>query len=159
MKQVILYKPDFGGNRWRCCVLPKSKYNKVCIEICLHINVWLKKTVTIHNTLSLLWVVTVFLNQTLHIMVGHYFRKFCTIFLDLATFTILLKQTMVHSGFRRFGNLSFINHFSKKWDRLASTASDRKGAKIQHDISWFKQKLFSFQNIKIKLNARTWMTL
>ena len=57
---------------------------------------------------------------------------------------------MVHSGFRRFGHLSFINQFSKKWHRLASTASDRKGAKIQHDISWFKQKLFSFQNIKFK---------
>ena len=47
---------------------------------------------------------------------------------------------MVHSGFRRFGHLSFINQFSKKWHRLASTASDRKSAKIQHDISWFKQK-------------------
>ena len=47
---------------------------------------------------------------------------------------------MVHSGFKRFWHLCFINQFSKKWLRLASTASDRKGAKIQHDISWFKQK-------------------
>ena len=47
---------------------------------------------------------------------------------------------MVHGGFRRFGNLSFINQFSKKWRRLASTASDRKGAKIQHDTLWFKRK-------------------
>jgi hypothetical protein len=44
---------------------------------------------------------------------------------------------MMPSGFRRFGNLIFINQFSKKKHRLASTASDRKGRvlKIQHDIS------------------------
>ena len=42
---------------------------------------------------------------------------------------------MAHS---RFGNLSFINQFSKKRHRLASTASDRKDAKfnmIFHDSS------------------------
>ena len=66
---------------------------------------------------------------------------------------------MVHSGFRRFGNLCFINQFSKKWHRLASTASDRKGAKIQYDISWFYPKKTFFQNIKIKLNSNVWITL
>ena len=66
---------------------------------------------------------------------------------------------MVPSGFRRFGNLCFINQFSKKWHRLASTASDRKGAKIQYDISWFYPKKRFFQNIKIKLNSNAWMTL
>ena len=38
---------------------------------------------------------------------------------------------------------------------MALTASNRKGAKIQHDISWFYPKKF-FQNIKINLNSRTW---
>jgi hypothetical protein len=38
--------------------------------------------------------------------------------------------------------LSFSNHFLKKWHILASTASDRKSAKIHHDISWFYQKKF-----------------
>jgi hypothetical protein len=52
---------------------------------------------------------------------------------------------MVHRGFRRFGNLSFINQFSKTWHRLASTTSDRKGAKIQHDISWFNKNYFLFK--------------
>ena len=33
---------------------------------------------------------------------------------------------MVPSGFRRFENLCFINHFSKKLHRLASTVSNRK---------------------------------
>ena len=37
------------------------------------------------------------------------------------------------SGFKRFVHFSFINQFSKKWHRLTSTASDRKGAKIQYD--------------------------
>ena len=47
---------------------------------------------------------------------------------------------MVHSRFRGIGNLSFSDQFLKKWHRLASTASGRKVAKIQHDILWFKQK-------------------
>ena len=41
----------------------------------------------------------------------------------------------------------------------ASTASNRKVAKIQHDISWFFQRKHVSQNIKIMLNSRTWMTL
>ena len=41
---------------------------------------------------------------------------------------------------------------------MTSTASDRKGAEIQHDISWFHPSCF-FQNNKIKLNSRTWRTL
>ena len=46
---------------------------------------------------------------------------------------------MVPSGFRRIAHLCFINQFSKKWHQLASTASDRKGAKIQffNDIWYF----------------------
>ena len=58
----------------------------------------------------------------------------------------------------RTTHLCFINQFSKKKLWLASTASDRKGAKIQLDISWFYPKILFFQNIKIKLNSRTWMT-
>ena len=50
----------------------------------------------------------------------------------------------------RFGYLSFINQFSKKWHRLASTASDRKGAKIQQEFSWFRQNYFSPQIFKFK---------
>ena len=34
-----------------------------------------------------------------------------------------------------------------------------KGAKIQNDISWLFYNVFLFQNIKIKLKSRTWMTL
>ena len=43
---------------------------------------------------------------------------------------------------------------------MASTASDRKGVKIKHfkDFMILPQK-FCFQNIKAKLNSRTWMTL
>ena len=45
---------------------------------------------------------------------------------------------MVPSGFMSSGHLSFISVL-KKWHRLASTASDMKGAKFQYDISWFHQ--------------------
>ena len=61
--------------------------------------------------------------------------------------------------------MCFINQFLKKWHRRASTASNRKGAKIQHEFSWFCQKKFfpKHQNIVILLlkllNSRTWMTL
>ena len=58
---------------------------------------------------------------------------------------------MVHSGFRRIGNLCFINQFSNKWQWLASTASDRKSAKIPYDISWFyPKKRFFFSKPKNK---------
>ena len=49
--------------------------------------------------------------------------------------------------------------FQKKWHRLASAASDRKGAKTQYDISWFYPQKTFFQNVKIKLNSNAWMTL
>ena len=66
---------------------------------------------------------------------------------------------MVLSGFRRFGNLCFINQLSKKWHQLASTASDRKGANIHYEISWFYPRKLFFQNIKLKLKSNAWMTL
>jgi hypothetical protein len=66
---------------------------------------------------------------------------------------------MVHSGFRRIGNLCFINQFSNKWQWLASTASNKKSAKIPYDISWFYPKKTFFQIIKIKVNSNAWMTL
>jgi hypothetical protein len=46
---------------------------------------------------------------------------------------------MAASGFRSSGHLSFIHQFSKKWHRLASTASVKKGGKFQYDISWIYQ--------------------
>ena len=49
---------------------------------------------------------------------------------------------MVPSGFRRFIHLSLINQFSKIWHWLASTASSKKCAKIQLDISRFYQNFF-----------------
>ena len=47
--------------------------------------------------------------------------------------------------------------FQKKWHYLASTASDRKVAKIQHDLLWFYPK--KLQNIKTKLDSNAWITL
>ena len=59
---------------------------------------------------------------------------------------------MVPSGFRRCGNLSFNNWFSKKYHWLASIASNIKSAKIQLDIPRLKQqkKLFSKHQNKAK---------
>ena len=44
---------------------------------------------------------------------------------------------MVPSGFRRCGYLCFINQFSKKWHRLASTASDRNSANISEKLDFW----------------------
>ena len=63
------------------------------------------------------------------------------------------------SGFRRFGNLCFIKQFSKKWHRLASTVSDRRGAKIQYDISWLYPPKNFFSKHENKANSNVWMTL
>ena len=69
------------------------------------------------------------------------------------------------SGFLSSGNLCLINHFKLFWAHAASTASDRKGARIQHEFSWFCQIIFfsKLQNIAILdlklLNSRTWRTL
>ena len=43
---------------------------------------------------------------------------------------------MVPSGFRRFGNLCIINHFSKKWHQPSSTASNRKSIRYQWKIGF-----------------------
>jgi hypothetical protein len=43
---------------------------------------------------------------------------------------------MVPSGFRSFGILCFLNQFSKKYHRLASTASDRKDLRYQLKIGF-----------------------
>ena len=48
---------------------------------------------------------------------------------------------MVHSGFKRFGQLSFIYQFSKRKHRMASKSSNC--AKITPNISWFYQTFFS----------------
>ena len=65
------------------------------------------------------------------------------------------------SGFLSSGNLCLIHHLKLFWPHAASTASDKKGAKTQHEFSQF-----FFQNIKRKwcyssnlLNSRTWKPL
>ena len=67
--------------------------------------------------------------------------------------------SMVASGFRSSGHLSFIHQFAKKWHRLASTASNKKKMVNFNMIFHESTKSIFFQNIKIKLNLRTWMTL
>ena len=57
-------------------------------------------------------------------------------------------QNLMLSGFLSSGNLCLIHNLKLFWPHAASSASDRKGAKIQHEFSWFCQKSF-FQNIKI----------
>jgi hypothetical protein len=49
--------------------------------------------------------------------------------------------------------------FSKKWHWLTSTASIRKGAKIQYDILGFYLKIFSSKHKKITLKLNAWMNL
>ena len=74
---------------------------------------------------------------------------------------LLIKLGVVLSS----GNLCLINHLKLFWPHLASMASDRKGAKIQHEFSWFCQNIFfsKHQNKVILvlklLNSRTWKTL
>ena len=66
---------------------------------------------------------------------------------------------MVASGISRCGNLSFINQFSKKYHRLASTESNIKGCQNSTWYLMILTKNICFQNIKIKLNPGTWMIL
>ena len=58
-------------------------------------------------------------------------------------------QKLMLNGFLSSGNLCLIHHMNFFWPHTASTASDRKGGKIQHEFLRFCQKIF-FQNIKIK---------
>ena len=51
-------------------------------------------------------------------------------------------QKLMLSGFLNSGNLFLIHHLKKIWPQVASMASDRKVAKIQHEFSWFCQKKF-----------------
>ena len=74
-------------------------------------------------------------------------------------------QKLMLSGILSSGNLCLIHHLKLFWPHTASMASDRKGAKIQHEFSWFCQKNFfwQYQNKVILvlklLNSRTWKTL
>ena len=61
--------------------------------------------------------------------------------------------------FLRNAKFCLPHHFSKKLHWLASTASNRKIAKIQYDISWFYPEKPFFQSIKTKLNFNAWITL
>jgi hypothetical protein len=73
-------------------------------------------------------------------------------------------QKLMLSGFLSSGNLCLIHYFKLFWPHAASTASNRKGAKIQHEFSWFCQKsIFSKHQNKVilflkSLNSRTWKT-
>ena len=71
-------------------------------------------------------------------------------------------QKLMLSGFLSSGNLCLIHHLKLFWPHAASTASNKKGAKTQHEFSQF----FFLQNIKRKwcyssnlLNSRTWKPL
>ena len=80
--------------------------------------------------------------------------------LDLMFWQIYHKLML--SGFLSSGNLCLIHHLKLFWPHTASTASDRKGAKIQHEFWWFCQKIFfsKHQNKVLKLlNSRIWKTL
>ena len=74
-------------------------------------------------------------------------------------------QKLMLSGFLSGGHLYLIHHLKLFWPHMASTASCRKVAKIQHKFSGFCQKIFfsKHQNkapLDLKLmNSRTWMTL
>ena len=74
-------------------------------------------------------------------------------------------QKLMFSGFLSRGHLCLINHLILFWPHIASTASDRKGAKIQHEFSWFCQKKKNFKTLKKVilvlrlLKSRTWMTM
>ena len=62
------------------------------------------------------------------------------------------------SGFRKFGHLNFINQFSRKHIGRPQHPPTEKVLNFTmtfHDST----KTFFFQNLKIKLNSRTWMTL
>ena len=71
-------------------------------------------------------------------------------------------QKLMLSGFLSSGSLCLIHHLKFFWPHAASTASDRKGAKIQHEFSWFCQKSKHQNKVILDpklLNSRTWKTL
>ena len=71
-------------------------------------------------------------------------------------------QKLMLSGFLSSGNLCLIHHLKLFWPHTPSTASNRKGAKIQHKFWWFCQKIFfsKQQNKVLKLlNSRIWKPL
>ena len=61
-------------------------------------------------------------------------------------------QKLMLSGFLRCGNLCLIHYLKLFWRHTASTSSNRKGARIQHQFSWFCQKnIFSKHQNKVTL--------
>ena len=71
-------------------------------------------------------------------------------------------QKLMLSCFLSSGNLCLIHHLKPFLPHTASTASDKKGAKIQHEFWWFCQKIFfsKYQNKVLEwLSSRIWKTL
>ena len=57
-------------------------------------------------------------------------------------------QKLMLSGFLSSGNLCLINHLKLFWPHVASTASDRKVDKIQHELLRFCWKINIFKTSK-----------
>ena len=57
-------------------------------------------------------------------------------------------QKLMLSGFLSSENLCLIHYLKLFWLHTASTASDRKGAKVQHEFSWFIKKNIFFKTSK-----------
>ena len=71
-------------------------------------------------------------------------------------------QKLMLSSFLSSGDLCLIHHLKLFWPHTASTASDRKGAKIQHEFWWYCLKIFfsKYWNKVLKLlNSRILKTL
>ena len=74
---------------------------------------------------------------------------------------LTIYQKLVLSGFLSCGILCLIHYLKLFWHHMASTASERKDAKIQHESSWFFQRfIFSKHREKVilvleLLNSRT----
>ena len=64
-------------------------------------------------------------------------------------------QKLMLSGFLSSGNLCLIHYLKLFWPHTASTASDRKGAEIQHEFWWFCQKIFFLRNGSSKIQFFT----
>ena len=77
----------------------------------------------------------------------------------ISNFNHYMDRALGNYGFMSSGHLSFINQFSKKYHRLTSTASNIKGCQNSTWYLMILTKNICFQNIKIKLNPGTWMTL
>ena len=115
----------------------RNATKKSCVKVWLH---W--------TSIWSIWIISFCLKRTIYVYTGSTIRNWHKVMTWLDQMLWQIYQKLMLIGFLSSGNLCLINHLKLFWPHAASTASDRKVAKIQHEFSRFCRKIIIFKTSK-----------